>query len=185
METGAVEHGNLPMPENYNENECGVTNMIKTLTVLSCSIVLAACVVQPSGSTSPQAYPGNQAPAYNSNQAPAYQGNQQPAYGQGDALVAGTDYHATGSIPCSMGAGQPTGSCPFGVKREGNGSGMVTVTKPDGRTRTIFFSNGKATGYDQSQADSGAFSASKQSDLNMIRIGNERYEIPDGVIFGG
>nr|WP_321467491.1 hypothetical protein [uncultured Desulfobulbus sp.] len=40
-----------------------------------------------------------------------------------DAKVAGTDYHATGNIPCSMSKGQPTGSCLFGVKREGNGSG--------------------------------------------------------------
>jgi hypothetical protein len=102
-----------------------------------------------------------------------------------DAKVAGTDYHATGNIPCSMGGGQPTGSCYFGVRREGGGSGMVTVTKPDGRTRTIFFENGWATGADVSQADPGKFSASKQADLSIIRIGPERYEIPDAVIFGG
>lgn len=102
-----------------------------------------------------------------------------------DAKVPGTDYHATGDISCSMGAGQPTGSCPFGVKREGNGTGMVTITKPDGRTRTIVFKKGKATGYDMSQADTGKFKAEKQSDLSIIHIGQERYEIPDSVIFGG
>jgi hypothetical protein len=103
----------------------------------------------------------------------------------GDAKVPGTDYHATGNIPCSMGGGQPTSSCPFGVKREGNGSGVVTVTKPDGRTRAIFFDNGRATGADTSQADPGKFSAAKQGDLNIIHVGQERYEIPDAVIFGG
>jgi hypothetical protein len=103
----------------------------------------------------------------------------------GDALVAGTNYHATGNIPCAVAAGQPTGSCPFVVTREGNGSGIVTVTKPDGRTRAIFFENGKAVGYDVSQADPGEFSASREGDLNVIRIGEERYEIPDAVIFGG
>jgi hypothetical protein len=46
-----------------------------------------------------------------------------------DAKVSGTGFHATGNIPCSMGKGQPTGSCIFGVKREGNGSAMVTVTR--------------------------------------------------------
>ena len=102
-----------------------------------------------------------------------------------DAKVAGTDYHATGSIPCSMGGGQPTASCPFGVRREGNGSGTVTVTKPDGLTRAIFFENGKATGADVSQADPGEFSASRESDLTIVRIGEERYEIPDAVIYGG
>jgi len=105
--------------------------------------------------------------------------------GRGDATVPGTNYNATGNIPCAMGGGQPTGSCPFGVTRQGNGGGIVTVTKPDGRTRAIFFENGRATGYDQSQADRGEFSAARQGDLNIIRIGQERYEIPDAVIFGG
>ena len=102
-----------------------------------------------------------------------------------DAKVAGTPYHATGQIPCATAAGQPTGSCPFGVVRKGGGSGTVTVTKPDGRTRSIFFAKGNATNYDVSQADRGEFSASKQGDLNVIRIGPERYEIPDAVISGG
>lgn len=102
-----------------------------------------------------------------------------------DATVPGTDYNATGNIPCSMGGGQPTVSCSFGVIRKGNGTGIVTVNKPDGRTRVIFFKNGNATGYDQSQADPGKFSVQKQDDLSIIRIGQERYEIPDAVIFGG
>lgn len=102
-----------------------------------------------------------------------------------DAKVAGTDFHATGNIPCSMGKGQPTGSCAFGVKREGNGSAMVTVTKVDGSKRVIFFENGRAIGYDQSQADTGKFKAEKDADLNVIHIGDERYEIPDAVVQGG
>jgi hypothetical protein len=103
----------------------------------------------------------------------------------GDALVPGTPYHATGDIPCAMAAGQPMGSCPFGVKREGNGSGTVTVTKPDGRTRSIFFKQGKAIGADTSSADPGEFSASRDGDNTTVRIGQERYEIWDAVIYGG
>lgn len=102
-----------------------------------------------------------------------------------DALVPGTKYNATGNIPCLMGRGQPTLSCRFGVVRRGNGNGTVTITKPNGLTRTIAFENGTATGYDQSQADTSEFSARKESDLSIIRIGQERYEIPDAVIFGG
>jgi hypothetical protein len=103
----------------------------------------------------------------------------------GDAKVAGTNYHATGNIPCSMGGGRPTGSCPFGVTREGNGSGTVTVTKPDGRTRAILFQKGKPISADVSQADPGEFHASREGDLSIVHIGKERYEIPDSVIFGG
>ena len=102
-----------------------------------------------------------------------------------DAKVAGTDYHATGMVPCSMDGGERKGSCAFGVQREGSGNGMVTVTKPDGRTRTIFFESGQATGYEFSQADPGEFSASKESDVSIVRIGREVYEIPDAVIYGG
>lgn len=102
-----------------------------------------------------------------------------------DAKVAGTDFHATGEVPCSMGDGQPAGSCPFGVVRQSNGGGMVTITKSDGRQRVVFFEAGKAIGYDMSQADKGEFRAEKQSDLNIVHIGKERYEIPDAVIFGG
>lgn len=108
-----------------------------------------------------------------------------PPSEQTDALVPSTNYNATGDIPCSMGNGQPTGYCPFGVTRQGSGNGSVTVTKPNGRTRVIFFENGRAVGYDESQADPGSFSTERQSDLNIIRIGQERYEIPDAVIWGG
>jgi hypothetical protein len=102
-----------------------------------------------------------------------------------DAKVPGTNYHATTEIPCSMGGGAPTRSCFAGVERQGGGSGMVTVTKPDGRTRTIYFEKGRATGYDQSQADSGKFSASKKGDTTTVHIGQERYEIFDAMLFGG
>lgn len=102
-----------------------------------------------------------------------------------DARVPGTDFHATGNIPCALGKGQPMGSCAFGVRRQGGGSAMVTVTRSDGRQRVIFFDKGRVTGYDQSQADSGGFAASKEADLNLIRIGEERYEIPDAVVEGG
>jgi hypothetical protein len=71
------------------------------------------------------------------------------------------------------------------VTREGNGSAIVTVTKPDGRTRAVFFENGEAIGADVSEADPGEFSTSREADLTTVRIGNERYEIPDAVIFGG
>ena len=102
-----------------------------------------------------------------------------------DAKVPGTEFHATGKIPCSMGKGQPTDSCAFGVKREGAGSAMVTVTKSSGSQRVIFFEKGRAIGYDKSQADTGKFKAEKKADLNIIHIGDERYEVPDAVVQGG
>lgn len=107
-------------------------------------------------------------------------------YGQSltkDAVVSGTEFHATGFISCTIGVIKE--ECNFGVIRQGNGGGVVRITKPDGRIRNIFFENGEAVGYDKSEADPGEFRVSKQADLYLITIGEEYYQIPEAVIFGG
>lgn len=59
------------------------------------------------------------------------------------------------------------------------------MTKPEGRARTISFKDRNATGADTSEADLGEFSAERHDDISIVRIGDERYEIFDAVIFGG
>lgn len=104
------------------------------------------------------------------------------------ALRAGQgDFDATGTVPCAVHRGQPMTQCPFGVARAGGGDATVVIQKPDGVDRAIFFSLGVPVSADSSEADPGSFrfEATKESDLNMIRVGDERYEIPDAVVFGG
>ncbi len=103
------------------------------------------------------------------------------------ALRAGQgDFDATGWIPCAQFRGQPMGQCDFGVARAGGGFATVVVTKPDGVKRALFFGNGEFVGADTSQADGyPEYSGRKEADLHLIRVGDERYEIPDAVIFGG
>lgn len=98
-----------------------------------------------------------------------------------DALVPGTDFHATGPVPCARYEGQPMGQCEFGVKRKGNGNAEVTVFWPDGGTRVIVFEDGAPT-YSDASAE---VSATKQSGLHLITIGSERFEIVDAIVFGG
>ena len=110
------------------------------------------------------------------------------AFGSDDsALRAGEgDFDATGTIPCAQQAGQPTTDCRFGVARAGGGYATVVVTRPDGRTRAIFFRNGVPIGVDTSQADNpGEFTAAREADLHFVRVGVERYEIPEAVVLGG
>ncbi len=96
------------------------------------------------------------------------------------------DFDATGKIPCAQYKGQPMGQCPYGVARDGGGTATVSVTLPDGRKRAIFFEKGKAVSADLSQADGNMdFSYTKEADLYMIKAGDERYEIPEAVIYGG
>lgn len=93
---------------------------------------------------------------------------------------------ASGNIPCAHDKGQPMGQCSFTVERTGYGSATVQVTHPNGRTRVIFFENGKAIAANLSQADGDmSFKVTKESDLFMIRAGKERYEIPEALVFGG
>jgi len=106
--------------------------------------------------------------------------------GQADALVPGTDYNATGKIECYPAPGAETQSCDFGVIRDGNGTGTVTVTLPDGRSRSIFYDSGRPVSFDKSEADGDiAFEASKAGDGYMVFIGPAGFVIPDAVIFGG
>ncbi len=103
------------------------------------------------------------------------------------ALRAGQGkFDATGIIPCAQYVGQPMHQCEFGVARAGGGYATVVIKTPDGRTRAIFFRMGRPIAADTSEADtSGPFRATREGDLNFIRVGSERYEIPDAVPLGG
>lgn len=106
--------------------------------------------------------------------------------GTEDALVPGTDFNATGQIPCARNAGQPMGQCDFGVKREGNGSGSITVFWPDGGNRVIFFEMNTPTSYDQSEADGGAkMTVSEDNGIFTVKIGDQRFELFEAIMAGG
>lgn len=76
--------------------------------------------------------------------------------------------------------------CDFGVARAGGGYATVVITRPDGRQRAIYFRMGVAIGADTSEADGySEFNAAKDDDLSVIKVGSERYEIPDAVVLGG
>ncbi len=105
---------------------------------------------------------------------------------QTDALVPGTEFHATGDIPCASTAGQPMTSCRFGVVRERNGSGYLKVFWPDGGNRLLFFEDGTPVRFDRSEADGNAeITVEKVADLFFVRVGDQRFEIPEAVIVGG
>jgi hypothetical protein len=60
------------------------------------------------------------------------------------------------------------------------------IQKSDVHSRAIFFRTGRPIGADTSQVDGyPEFGASKENNLHLIRVGEERYEIPDAVVLGG
>ena len=104
-----------------------------------------------------------------------------PAGPDNSALRAGeSDFDATGKVRC----GEQW--CDFGVARAGGGFATLVVTRADGQKRALFFRMGVATGADTAEAEGKRpFSVTRQDDNSLIRVGPERYTIPDAAIFGG
>lgn len=93
----------------------------------------------------------------------------------------GQPFHAAGEVPCSISAGQPTGSCKFGVIREKPGFAGVWIDRQGRGERYFLFENGEPV-----YSDGGDLSYEKSADLYLIRTGDgERYEIFEAVIYGG
>ncbi len=104
-----------------------------------------------------------------------------PGMPEGGPKGNGFPFDATGSIPCASAAGQPSRQCPFGVIREGPGNAGIWIALGDGAERYILFEGGIPVTTDADQKMSYATDA----DLFIVRVGEERYEIPDALVSGG
>lgn len=100
-----------------------------------------------------------------------------------DAMVEGTNYHAIGSIPCTIEANAAINSCEFGVTRGSPGLATVFITLPNGFVRVISFSDGVVS--PMSAVTTFDFQHSGDETSITIDNGAETYVIPDAVIFGG
>ncbi len=107
---------------------------------------------------------------------------------QGDAMVAGTNYHATAQIPCSGYQGAAPGLCNAGVVRGTETGAYIDVTLPDGSTRTIFFGTDNAfLTFSTAESNGTAaleVSSRREGDTTIAMLGTERYEVPDAFVIG-
>jgi len=97
-----------------------------------------------------------------------------------DAKVKGTPYHATGTVPCSVGT-EAAGAkqCEFGVIRGMAGNAEVHVSYPGANKRVLTFMGDKVT-------TDGKLKATKMGDMWSIEVNDaERYQIPEAAISGG
>jgi hypothetical protein len=110
--------------------------------------------------------------------------------GRGDVKVAGSPYHATGRVPCSIGT-DPEGSagCSFGVIRGTAGSAEVHLASPGfyvmvhkDDLRVLRFTGGKVTSANASEK----VTAETRGDDWLIGVNDFYfYTIPEAVILGG
>ncbi|MBF9030572.1 hypothetical protein HKCCE3408_09205 [Rhodobacterales bacterium HKCCE3408] len=109
-----------------------------------------------------------------------------PAGPDDDALVAGTEFNATGQVSCIRDQDAAEAMCDAGVTRDGDGSGFVTIFWPDGGSRVLFFEDGTPVYYDESEADDGAeMTVTQVSDTFVVFVGAARFVIPEFFLTGG
>jgi len=100
-----------------------------------------------------------------------------------DALVPGTRFHATATVPCQTLGADAGASCKAGVTRRGrDGTATVEMRSASGVTRNVLFVKGQPVASDSAQP----MTSSRQSDLTTVRFGSdERYDVPDALLTGG
>jgi hypothetical protein len=100
---------------------------------------------------------------------------------EGGPVGNGTPFDATGEVLCAVVEGQPMRPCPFGVVRDGPGNAGVWIALGEGRERAILFEGGVPVSADSPDP----ISFEKTDDTFSVRVGAERFDIPEAVISGG
>lgn len=103
----------------------------------------------------------------------------------GGVLPEGSSFTASSIVACER-PGTGAAQCDAGVVREGGGNGFVMVFWPDAGNRVLYFENGEIVRYDQSEADGGAeLRVTRDGDLQIVTVGDARFEIVDALLNGG
>ena len=106
---------------------------------------------------------------------------RRPAVTEGGPFGNGGPFDATGFVPCAAHSEQSVRQCPFGVIREGPGNAGIWIALGDGEERQILFERGTPVATDS--VDTLRFE--KTADRFVIRVGEERYEVSEAVVYGG
>jgi len=98
-----------------------------------------------------------------------------------DAKLKGTQFHATGQLPCWMGnAPEDSARCPFSVVRGSSGNADVRIKPEGGLERLLTFRGDRVTSGGEK------VKATKSGDTWTIEVNDyEHYRVYDSVIFGG
>ena len=100
-----------------------------------------------------------------------------------DAVLPGTPFHASAQIACVPFLETKPRQCEAFVIRRGNdGTATVEIAQPNSGKRLILFVQGKPIASDSQDS----LSFSRQGDVTVVKLGtDERYDVPDALVFGG
>jgi len=101
--------------------------------------------------------------------------------GGSDKLLAGTPFHARGSVECSHYLFKDLKSCDGFVIRRGPNAATLEL-RPKGILRRVLIVNGKLIAWDTMTAAT----LTHDGDTNILKFGDdETYRFPDALLFGG
>lgn len=95
------------------------------------------------------------------------------------------DFDGSDSVRCAQIRGQEMGSCTADVARGEAGEATVVVTFANGFSRTLFFEDGAFTRANATMSGVGTDTEWRaEDDLLLIRVDDQRYELPSALVFG-
>ena len=100
-----------------------------------------------------------------------------------DAVLPGTPFHARAPVRCSLPYQPEVHTCEASVIRYGrDGTATVEFRGPSGFVRRILFVKGAPSASDATEPPA----STHDGDTTIVHIGSdERFEVPDALIFGG
>ena len=119
----------------------------------------------------------------------------QPAQGPDGTTPMGLDdsknrarkrgFDAMGSIACAQEQGQALGTCGAAVARSGGGDATVVATFPNGFARQLYFVQGEFVSASATMSGVGTDTDWRlENGFHVIRVNDQRYELPDVLVFG-
>ena len=93
-------------------------------------------------------------------------------------------FDAKGEISCAQERGQKLGTCVAAVARSGGGDATVVVTFPNGFARRLYFVHGEFVSASATMSGVGRDTDwRRENGLHVIRVDDQRYELPDALLF--
>ena len=95
------------------------------------------------------------------------------------------DFDARGTVPCAQIRGQELGECSAGVARGPDGEATVVVTFSNGFSRQLYFAGDAFVRANATMSGVGTdISERREAGVRYLRVDDQRFELPDGLIFG-
>ncbi len=94
-------------------------------------------------------------------------------------------FNSRTTLPCAQERGEPPGTCEAGVARGADGTAVVAVRFPNGFARHLRFAGGRFLSADTTMSGTGRDTDwALREGVHVIRVDDQRYEIPDAFVFG-